>query len=202
VQARHPSRVDVARDDDRVRSLLEHRPHPISLLWVPVPLVRVEDRAEGQRAEHHRLADDVPHHVGSTQARLEPGLLLGAQEGAILTEALGAVGQTAAARGWVTVLTSVEHVEGGQIAPAEVAVDLQARSGRSAEADRQVFEPGAVGGRLPRVVHHRVVVVELVVVPDGDDGRGMVGRLQVGVRLVQGVPIAVLRQRDALVWSV
>ena len=113
----------------------------------------------------------------------------------------------------VAELPGVEHVERGQRAPADPAVerDAVAAVGAARGAQRHVLvvrlvRRGPPGGPLRRGqrraavgAHHvGVVVLHLVVVRDHQPRRDRVRGLQVRVGLVLRVPAAVVGQRDDL----
>jgi len=175
------------------------------------PAVDVDPGARHQRL----LRDEVPALGDGAQAVGEPALLVrsehgpagGRQAAAALVDLVGA----AAARGRTGLrraqLAAVEHVEAREPAPVMPGAQHHAAVLRArALAQRHMLEVRRVGGgaaapevRVQRVRSRpRVVVVDLVVVPGHEPGNGGVQILQVGVRLVLGVPIAVLRERSCL----
>ena len=104
----------------------------------------------------------------------------------------------------------VQHDEVEELAEAEGAVGALARPGLGLP-DRHPLEVGLHGGRAPHepvaflfldlVVLGAVgvgVVRDLVVVPDAHEGMEAVDLLQVGVRLVLGVPGPVVGERGGL----
>lgn len=104
----------------------------------------------------------------------------------------------------VAVLPSIEHMETRQAAEIMSIVQLHARSDRQgAAAQRHVFPVGLVGGGaaheefrieiLGAVIG--VIVVHFMVVPGHEPGECGVAALQVGIGLVAGIAVAVLRQR-------
>ena len=198
--------VDVAGDHDRVVGAgggqLVEDAGPSG--GVAVPLVEVVDGAgEGHRGHHDLVGQDVPRGPGLAQAAAQPGLLAGAEQGAVRGRAFRAGGaDVVRPAGLVAaVLTSVQHVEPGQPPPVDGSVDAQVGAGRRGQSHRLVLPPGLVRGgppgREPRGLggHLRekpgVVVLDLVVVPGHNPGAGGVDALQRRVALVEAVAVAV-----------
>ena len=107
--------------------------------------------------------------------------------------------------------TGFDHVQAGQIAEVEAAVDRFLHGAGLGLADRHPFVIGAKGRRLARGEvafgrrlmvlgpHHPDVVGDLVVVPDADEGGAGVGGLQIGIGLVLGVARPIVGQADDFV---
>ena len=98
-------------------------------------------------------------------------------------------------------------MEAGQSAEIVPAIELHAGTGRQGLlAQRHVLPVGLVGGGAAdeeiRVEIFRavigIVVVHLMVVPGDEPGKGGMTALQVGIRLVAGVAVAVLLQGNGL----
>ena len=167
-------------------------------------------------AKKHLLAQDVPALGGVPEAVQQPLLLLGAGDGAVLGEALGDVLLPAVAGELVVaVLPGVHHVEVGQLAPLDGAVDLHVEPGRHGRGPQRhvlVVRLERGGAALPeplggvvqlggvRVLRDlvRPVVVHLVVIPDHQPRCDRVRGLQVGVGLVLRVPLPVAGQAGGL----
>ena len=157
-------------------------------------LVQVEDP---DRADHHLVADQLPRHavvLRRAQSVEQPGPLCLAQDRPVDSRHLcgGTVDgqrqrELAAVRVHVAVLAGVEERQVDQVPPPDPAVGL----GAVDRPHRLVLEPRPVGrSRTLRVLEDRdpvVVVHELVVVPDRQEGVPGVGVEDVGVGPVEAV---------------
>ena len=104
-------------------------------------------------------------------------------------------------------LARVEQVERGQISVRRSAIQTQGRPSRWTAAHRLMLPerlvgvratPSEAGDRALAGLRSGVVVLDLVIVA-GDHPRGRVmGRLQIGIALVQAVPQPVALQRRRL----
>ena len=220
-----PGHVDVAGQEDgvadRVRAQVGQQ--LTAVVRVAVPLVGVEgeallrqpeqlrqrleqvggEGADGERRDHHRVADQPPGGVGGLQPGLQPVELGAAGDRTVrVVDRTARRGRLLGAEG-----AQVQQGQVGELAEAQPAVG----GARDRRADRHPLEVGLLGGRLavrPGALGALGVVVraagpgvvgELVVVPDRDDRRLVVQGLQIRVGLVLAVPGAVVGERDDLV---
>ena len=163
---------------------------------------------------HDLLSDHVPRRLRAGQALVQPLLLRLADHLGLGRVDLGARGRVLVATRLVGAeLAGVQQVQVQQLTIGGAAIDLDRRPGREARsAQRHGLVIGLSGGLAAQVEELRIravligvadpVVVGLVVVPDGEPGRGGVGGLQVGVHLVLGVAAAVIVQRVDLAAEV
>ena len=180
---------------------------------VSVPLVHVEQgfAVPGLDPLHHRhlLGEDVPSRPGAPQPLQEPPFLDRAQHRRGRVEGLRTAGRVlviliGAARLCRAVLARIQQVELGEAAECKPTVEQHvwpARLRRTAQ--RHVLVIGLVGGRAPaqKFVPRRfvlpvdipgVIIDDLVIVRGHDPGKGGMGGLQVGIRLIERIAVAIL----------
>nr|AWS27301.1 FunU13 [Streptosporangium sp. KD35] len=126
-----PVGVNVSGEDHAVAPVVgDGRRHPVAAGDVAVPaLVGVAVRRAVRPVHLHEedlLAEQVPDGPGVAEPAAQPGLLVGAEDGAVLVEPVGAVvadgAGLAGARVEVAILPGVEHVHVGEGAPAQRVV--------------------------------------------------------------------------------
>ena len=212
--------MDVAGEDHGVADAVPDHPadDPVARGGVPVPRVHRHHGRGGvgvvvPSAEEDLLAEQVPRRGRVAEAVEQPLLLLPAGQAAAGCGRVGAVLVAVAACLVVAVLPGVEHVEGREAAPGDASVELEVGTARDGgPPQRHVLVVGPVrrrpSRREPSLLRRLladlvgVVVVDLVVVPDGQPRRRRVGCLQVGVGAVLRVPPTVVGQRDRLATHV
>src|SRR5215207_10629229 len=141
------------------------------------------------------------------QAFKEPLLLRLSGDRAGRVTLFGVGGIYAAARGLIVpVLAGVQNVKLGEVSVCYTPVEAHVRTLRYREGtERQVLVVRLIRGRsTPEELLDRpgapgctvgVIVLDLVVVPGHDPGKGRVRRPQVTGTAIEGVPVAVLRER-------
>jgi hypothetical protein len=187
---------------------------PLARARVAVPLVGVEEHPVEVHGQHDDgVGQQDPAGRGRLEPLLEPRLLLAAQEGALVVGLLAAGADPVVAGLVIAVLAPVEQHHLRQIPEGRVAVDAQRVGGGRIGPDRHVLPPHLVGGGAARGPVARVdaavlgvlasvVVVDLVVVPDGHERRAGVQGPQVRVGLVEAVAVPVPGQVPGLVQLV
>ena len=191
--------------------------HALPVRDVAVPVVRpnplmVESASWSSGAKRTWLASTFQRAVELSRPSSQPRALLGAEDRALRVEGRRAVAELPLGTGHGVVdligavLARVEHVEQHEVAPAAAAVHRHVLIDRLARAReravlpvREVRRRAALPDGFERLVRVQVevgvVVRELVVVPGHHPRVRLVGGLERLVRLVLGVPRAVLRER-------
>ena len=187
--------------------------------FVPAPLVHADQLVVACRLinpRHHHL---LWQHVPSTRRPVEPiqqPLLLGAPQQRRIRIADARTGRSPPiATGLIgAILSGIEHEERRQVAVFEPSIQLHLRTRRRRRrSERHVLEICLIRLRAATQKQFRgkpfllgysggVVVVDLVVVPGDDEWEARVRLLQVGVKLVEGVPIAIVAEQLDLVARV
>ena len=206
--------VHVAGEHHRVAHLVAPRTIGAAAAGPPVAVpgvhgVLIERPRVAVLGRHeHLLGQQVPPRSRPGQTAVEPPFLLRAEDAPVRRLPRGAADHPGVAADLVVaVLTGVEQVHGGQVAPGEAAEDRQVRAVRQRRpAQRHVLVVGTERrGPAQREVSLRGLRVEagpvgvhLVVVEHHRPGCDGVRPLQIGVRLVLRVPPPVVRQRPGL----